>query len=67
MKEDDELDELEDRSEDLPEEEEEVDQTVDEDAADPAQDKFDRLVPRARTSTSSRACTATGSSTTPPM
>ncbi len=44
MKEDDELDELEDRSEDLPEEEEEVDQTVDEDAADPAQDKFDRLV-----------------------
>ena len=43
MKEDDELDELEDRSEDLPEEEE-VDQTVDEDAADPAQDKFDRLV-----------------------
>ena len=44
MKEDDELDELDERSEDLPEEEEEVDQTVDEDAADPAQGKFDRLV-----------------------
>ena len=44
MKEEDELDELEDRSEELPEEEEEVDQTVDEDAADPAQDRFDKLV-----------------------
>ena len=44
MREDEELDEeLEDRSEELPEEEE-IDQTVDEDAADPAQDKFDRLV-----------------------
>ena len=43
MKEDDELDELEERSEELPEEEE-IDQTVDEDAADPAQDKYDRLV-----------------------
>ena len=43
MKEDDELDELEERSEELPEEEE-TDQTVDEDAADPAQDKYDRLV-----------------------
>jgi len=43
MKEEDEFDELEERSEDLPEEEEE-DQTVDEDAADPAQDKYDRLV-----------------------
>ena len=44
MKDDDELDELDERSEDLPEEEEEVDQTVDEDAVDPAQGKFDRLV-----------------------
>ena len=43
MKEEDEFDELEERSEELPEEEEE-DQTVDEDAADPAQDKYDRLV-----------------------
>ena len=44
MKDDDELDEVDERSEDLPEEEEEVDQTVDEDAVDPAQGKFDRLV-----------------------
>ena len=43
MKEDDELDELEEKSEELPEEEE-TDQTVDEDAVDPAQGKFDRLV-----------------------
>ena len=43
MKEEDEFDELEEKSEELPEEEEE-DQTVDEDAADPAQDKYDRLV-----------------------
>ena len=43
MKEEDELDELEERSEELPEEEE-TDQIVDEDDADPAQGKFDRLV-----------------------
>ncbi len=44
MKEEDELDELDERSEELPEEEEEVDEIVDEDADDPAQGKFDRLV-----------------------
>ena len=44
MKEDDEMDELEERDEMLPDEEEETDQTVDEDAADPAQGKFDRIV-----------------------
>ena len=44
MKEEDDFDELDERSEELPEEEEEVDQTVDEDAVDPAQGKYDRLV-----------------------
>ena len=44
MKEDDELEELEENEESLSAEEEEVDQTVDEDSTDPAQDKFDRLV-----------------------
>ena len=44
MKEDDELDELEDRDEELTEEEEETDQTVDEDAIDSSLGKYDRLV-----------------------
>ncbi len=43
MKEEDELDELEEREEEIPEEEE-IDQTVDEEAVDAASDKFDRLV-----------------------